>query len=132
MAAIPYKKITPPRTVSGTRPAVRGDAKSRSSIPAPNPGRVEVELRVFFDRPNPRWMLARARAEELLTYLPQDSSLVPDQVNGYRGFTVHVESDAGKRSVQVFHNTELERWLLNSGRFFLTEDLISYIEKQLR
>lgn len=135
VAAIPYKKIVPPssmppRTVSGTRPAV--GVGSKSSIPAaPNQARVEVELNVFVDRPNPRWMLARSRAQEILPHLPQTSSLVPTALDGYRGFTVFIESDAGKRTVHVFHNTELERWLLNSGRFFLSDDLARYVEKQL-
>jgi hypothetical protein len=134
VAAIPYKKIVPPssmppRTVSGTRPAV--GLKGKSSIPAPNQARVEVELHVFVDRPNPRWMLARSRTEEILPHLPQSSSLVPTELTGYRGFTVYIESEAGKRTVHVFHNTDLERWLLNSGRFFLSEDLARYIEKQL-
>jgi hypothetical protein len=138
VAAIPYKKIVPPssmppRTVSGTRPAVgsKGQSVGKSSIPAPSQARVEVELLVFVDRPNPRWMLARSRTEEILPHLPQSSSLVPTELTGYRGFTVFIESEAGKRTVHVFHNTELERWLLNSGRFFLSEDLARYIEKQL-
>jgi hypothetical protein len=132
---IPYKKIVPPssmppRTVSGTRPAQHVD-RSKSSIPAPNHARVEVELLVFVDRPNPRWMLAKARAEEVLPHLPQESSLVPSQLTGYRGFTVSIESEAGKRTIQVFHNSELERWLLHSGSFYLNEALIKYVEKQL-
>jgi hypothetical protein len=101
-------------------------------MPAPNQARVEVELHVFFDRPNPRWMLAKARAEELLVHVPSGSTPAPLQMPGYRGFTVHIESDAGKRSVHVFHDRPLEHWLLNSGRFFLSEDLTRYIEKQLR
>jgi hypothetical protein len=77
-------------------------------------------------------MLARARADELLVHLPPGSSAAPLQMPGYRGFTVHIESDAGKRTVYVFHDRALEQWLLNSGRFFLSEDLARYVEKQLR
>jgi len=134
VAATPLKKssLPPPRTVSGTRPAQQIGAKNKSSIPAAQRARVEVELNIFSDQPNPRWLLARVRADQLLARLPKQSSLVPALLTGYRGFTVRIESDAGKRAVQVFHNSELERWLLNSGRFCLPEEMAKFVENQLR
>ena len=137
MAAIPLKtSLPPPRTVSGTRPAQQIGAQSivargKSSIPAAQRARVEIELSIFSDQPNPRWLLARVRSEQLLARLPEQSSLVPALLTGYRGFTVRIESDAGKRTVQVFHNAELERWLLNSGRFCLPEEMAKFVENQL-
>lgn len=121
--------LQPQRTVSGTRPAQQAAVKS--STPAPDRARVEIELNVFSDQANPRWLLSKARTDALLSLLPKEPTLIPLEVTGYRGFTIRIESAAGKRTVQVFHNTQLERWLLNSGRFCLTDGLARFVETQL-
>jgi hypothetical protein len=93
--------------------------------------RVEIELNVYTDQPNPRWLLGKTNAEALLAQLPQESSLLPSATAGYAGFTIRVDMGTIKRNVQVFHNTELERWLLNTGRFCLPSELAKQVETQL-
>jgi hypothetical protein len=93
--------------------------------------RVEIELNLYAEQPNPRWLLGKANAEALLARLPEESSLMPAATEGYCGFSIRIGSPTGKRNVQVFHNTELERWLLNTGRFCLPAELIKQVEDNL-
>ncbi|HTM46753.1 MAG TPA: hypothetical protein VL137_17480 [Polyangiaceae bacterium] len=124
----------PPRTLSGTYSAQHSSTLppgAKSSIPAPDRVRVEVELNVFSGDPNPRWLLGKIATDRLLARLPKEDRPVPAIPSGYRGFIIRIESAAGTRTVQVFHNPELERWLLSSGRFCLSEGLAKYVERQL-
>lgn len=138
MAAIPVRKSSPPQ--SSARPVLRhGDRKSsippavrnRASLPPADQLRVEVELNLYSDQPNPRWLLGKSNAETLLAQLPDGSSLTPTAVTGYSGFTIRIDAGNIRRSVQVFHNTELERWLLNSGRFCLPTEVARLVENHL-
>jgi hypothetical protein len=138
MSAIPIRKSNPPRMTSEERPSVvrrRSSippaVRNRASLPPADQLRVEVELNVYSDQPNPRWLLGKANAEALLAQLPESSSLTPAAAEGYCGFSIRVDSPAGKRNVQVFHNMELERWLLNTGRFCLPAEIARQVEDQL-
>jgi hypothetical protein len=93
---------------------------------------VEVELDVFLGRPNPRWLLSRASAEQLLAQLPSEPIPTPRPALGYRGFVVRINSGGIKRVVEVHHYAALERWLLESGRFRLGADLIALVEDRFR
>lgn len=150
MATFPVRKSSPPRTASSARveasevrrrssippsgkvrssnpPAVR----NRASLPPADQLRVEIELNVYTHQPNPRWLLGKTNAEALLAQLPDESSLMPAATEGYCGFSIRIGSPTGKRNVQVFHNTELERWLLNTGRFCLPPDVAKLVENHL-
>jgi hypothetical protein len=105
--------------------------RNRASLPPADQLRVEIELNVYSDQPNPRWLLGKTNAEALLIRLPEELSLMPTAADGYCGFSIRIDSPAGKRNVQVFHNTELERWLLNTGRFCLPAELARRVEDQL-
>lgn len=141
MAAIPVRKSSPPRMKSDVRALRSAETRSRSSnppavrnrasLPPADQLRVEVELSMYTDQPNPRWLLGKTNAEALLAQLPEESSLVPANLEGYGGFIIRVTSGNTKRWVQVFHNTDLERWLLNSGRFCLPPDIAKRVEDHL-
>jgi hypothetical protein len=135
LAAVPVPKIPPSkRTTSGTRPAQRHvppAVRNRDSLPAPGQPRIEVELLVHADQPNPRWVLGQLGTETLLAQLPDESSLMPTSLEGYGGFNIRIDCAGQRRIVEVFHNTALELWLLNSGRFCLTSELAQSVEAQL-
>jgi hypothetical protein len=112
---------------SSIPPAVR----NRSSLPPADTLRVEIELNLYSDKPNPRWLLGKTNAEALLSQLPDQPSLIPSTPGGYTGFSVRIDSPSGKRNLQVFHNTPLERFLLNTGRFCLTPEIVKVVEAHL-
>ncbi|HEX2881425.1 MAG TPA: hypothetical protein VHO25_17975 [Polyangiaceae bacterium] len=139
MAAVPVPKIPPaPRTVSGTRPAQRSPEhdlpptlRDGASLPTPDLPRIEIELLIHSDQPNPHWILDQRSAETLLAQLPEESSLMPTSLEGYGGFSIRIDSAGHQRMVEVFHNTPLERWLLNSGLFYLTTEVAKRVEEHL-
>jgi hypothetical protein len=144
LPAVPVPKIsaaTHPaatRSASGTRPAQRSGEhdlpptlRDGAGLLAPDQPRIEVELLIHADQPNPHWVLDPRSTEMLLTQLPEESSLMPTSLEGYAGFSIRIDSAGHQRMVEVFHNTPLERWLLNSGRFYLTTEVARLVEEQL-
>jgi hypothetical protein len=139
LAAVPVPEIPPStRKTSGMRPAQRGPEndppptlRDGGSPPATDQPRVEIELLIHSDRPNPRWLLDELNTETLLAQLPDDSSLMPTALEGYGGFNIRIDSEGHHRIVEVFHNTALERWLLNSGRFYLPSEVARLVEEHL-
>lgn len=114
--------------------------------------RTEVELDIFSGRPNPNWVLTIAEAESLgrrLAALPRTSACELSARLGYRGLVVKAGHGAGTQLIRVqsgrvqvaegdttIHardeGRELERWLIETGRPQLTEDVIEIVERELR
>jgi hypothetical protein len=113
--------------------------------------RVEVELDIFSGNPNPAWTLSAEEADfflKVLTTLPKTQSKGLSTHLGYRGFTVQVIEEAEQKLVHIQTGTvqitignkklyysdqgqNLERWLLDSGRFSLTLDLFNMVEDKI-
>lgn len=131
MAVFPLNKAPLPGNISGSRPAVRPSAvPGRSGAPSAEHTRVQIELDIDTGQPNARWLLGRTKGDALLSMLPSESSLQYTGP-GYRGFIVHIEANGIKRQVRVFHDSTLERWLLQTGKFCLVDSLVQHVEQQL-
>jgi hypothetical protein len=116
------------------------------------PARTEVELDIFSGMPNPTWVLTTAEAESLarrLAALPRISARELSARLGYRGLVVKATNGAETRMIWVqsgcvhiaegdttIHardeGRELERWLIETGRPQLTENVLEIVERQLR
>jgi len=116
------------------------------------PIRVEVELDIFSGMPNPTWVLAGPDAETLATRIASLPRIPTRDLSGnlgYRGFIVRMLTGTQTRliriqagTVQISDDTRaacakdenrgLERWLLNSGRPHLANDLLEIVESELR
>jgi hypothetical protein len=130
----------------------------RAAPPASSPGStsgggttvaeaVGLELDIFSGRPNPVWQLSAADAalfEQKLAALPVTTPGQLANPLGYRGFivklgesTVTVQNGAVllDRAGQVAGHKDpgraLERWLLDTGKPFLDEDLFKLVERQI-
>jgi hypothetical protein len=112
----------------------------------------EVELDIFSGMPNPTWILTNAEADSFvkqLAALPQAPASELSGNLGYRGFivqctqgadaqlihiqkgNVHISKDA--TNVYAFDkDRELERWLLNTGRPHLKDEIFQIVERELR
>jgi hypothetical protein len=113
--------------------------------------RVEVELDIFSGMPNPTWVLMDAEAESFaqrLAQLPETSvGELPGHL-GYRGFIVRVTEGARTQVIRIWagavhvsngattraadQDRELERWLLQSGRPHLSDELLEAVERELQ
>jgi hypothetical protein len=116
------------------------------------PARAEVELDIFSGMPNPTWVLTPAEAERLalgLAALPRISACELSPRLGYRGLVVNVTHGNETRLVRVqsgcvqiaegdttIHardeRRELERWLIETGRPRLTENVIDVVDREMR
>ena len=116
------------------------------------PERCEVELDIFSGMPNPAWTLTDAEAESFvkqLAALPETSAREPSGNLGYRGFIVQCTQGADTQLIRIQNGTahlskgatnvhaydkdrQLERWLLNTGRPHLKNELFQIAERELR
>ena len=118
----------------------------------PSPVRVEVELDIFSGMPNPTWVLTDAEAGSFLKKLAELPPASPTKLSGnlgYRGLVVHVTQGADtqliyvqNRIVHIVKGTmdvyaydddrKMERWLLNTGKPHLKNELSQVVEREFR
>jgi hypothetical protein len=98
----------------------------------------EVELDIFSGRPNPTWILTDAEADSFIKrsdgVVRSSGADAPGHL-GYRGFIVRITRGADIRVTRIPAGTgdrELERWLLNTGKPHLTNELFQIVERELR
>lgn len=111
---------------------------------------VEVEVDIFSGRPNPVWSLPEPEAAaflEKLSALPKASARTLSGNLGYRGLVVRVTKGPGAQVLAIqegavhveqggrtaFLEDEgraLERWLLQTGKPFLSEELFRLVQAQ--
>jgi hypothetical protein len=116
------------------------------------PARVEVELDIFSGMPNPTWVLTNAEAdsfEEQLAAMSRTSATELSGNLGYRGFIVQVTQGANTQLIRIQtgivhisigatnvyaydEDRELERWLLNTGKPHLNNELFQIAEHEFR
>jgi hypothetical protein len=116
------------------------------------PPHVEVELDIFSGMPNPTWALSNSEAESFvkqLAALPRTSATELRGNLGYRGFILHVTKGADTQSIRIqsgavqiseggtdvyVHDEDrgLERWLLNTGKPHLKNELLQIVERDFR
>ena len=112
--------------------------------------KVEVEVDLFSGRPNPVWTLPEAEAAVLLQKLdalPAAPARALSGDLGYRGLLVRVTGGPRERRLSIQQGVirveedetpafleddgrALERWLLQTGRPFLSGELFALIEAQ--
>ena len=115
------------------------------------PMRCEVELDIFSGMPNPTWILTEAEADSFarqLAALPRTSARELAGNLGYRGFIVQCAEGADTQLIRVQKGTvqiskdarteyafdvgrELERWLLDTGKPHLTNELFQIAEREV-
>ena len=115
------------------------------------PASVEVELDIFSGMPNPRWTLTRAEADHLverLAALPRAPARSWQGNLGYRGFVVQLAQGPDAQSARIQAGTahiaspgtsvyahdahrELERWLLDTGRPHLKDEVFQAAAREL-
>jgi hypothetical protein len=113
---------------------------------------LEVELDVFSGLPNPKWVLTNAEADNFAMQLARLRRISAQSLSGnvgYRGFIVQMTNGTGTRQICIqtgtVHVSEgaktvyardgdhaLERWLLNTGRPHLKNELFQIAERELR
>lgn len=112
----------------------------------------EVELDIFSGMPNPTWTLTTAEAD---TFLKQVDALPPTSGKqlsgnlGYRGFIVQCTKGAEMQIIRIQtgivhiskgatvayaldENRQLERWLLNTARRHLKNEVFQIVEREFR
>jgi hypothetical protein len=116
------------------------------------PAQVEVELDIFSGMPNPAWVLTDSEADSFLKQLaaapPRPATELSGNL-GYRGFIVQVTQGADSQVIHLqagaIHiskgaakiyardaNRELERWLLNTGKPHLKDEIFQMVQREIR
>lgn len=116
------------------------------------PTRCEVELDIFSGMPNPTWILTNSEADSFLKQLaalPRTPARELSGHLGYRGFIVQCTQGDNAQLIRVQNGTvhiskglanvyandearEFERWLLNTGRPHLKDELFQIAEREFR
>jgi len=116
------------------------------------PARVEVELDIFSGMPNPTWVLTSVQAESFVKQLATLSRTSARELSGnlgYRGFIVRVTQGADTQLIHIQTGTvhlsegaanlyaadkdrELERWLLDTGKPHLKNEVFQLAERELQ
>ena len=116
------------------------------------PARVDVELDIFSGMPNPTWVLTNAEADSFvkqLAALPRTSAKKMSGNLGYRGFIAQVPQGADTHLIRIQNGTihiskgatdhyssdegrKLERWLLNTGKPHLKNDVLQIVQREFR
>jgi hypothetical protein len=114
--------------------------------------RCEVELDIFSGMPNPTWILTGAEGDyfvKQLAELPRTSARELSGNLGYRGFIVQCTQATNTQLIRIQTGTvhitkgatkvygydedrELERWLLNTGKPHLKNELFQMAEREFR
>lgn len=112
---------------------------------------VTVELDIFSGMPNPTWDLGSVEAE---TFAQKLAALPPNEVQelianlGYRGLivrymggsnaqVVHIQNgiahiwNGASRGFASDQQRALERWLLTTGRRYLTNEIFEIVDREL-
>jgi hypothetical protein len=115
---------------------------------------LQIELDAFSGRPNPRWELTGAEAEEFLERLralePTGGSTAAGDGLGYRGFIARPngEPSDGLGEIRIYGGTVLaqrggraerlsdpgrglERWLLDTARGHVAEPVLSHVRGEI-
>jgi hypothetical protein len=115
------------------------------------PARCEVEVDIFSGMPNPTWILTNAEADKFVKQLAALSRTSATELSGnlgYRGFIVQCTDGATKQLIRIQtgivhiskgttnvyaydQDRELERWLLNTGKSHLKNDLFQIVEREV-
>ena len=113
---------------------------------------IEVELDLFSGMPNPTWLLTRAEADsfmQMLAALPPAPAAELAGNLGYRGFIVRVTEGAETRTIHIQRGIvqmatgatagyardgerALERWLLNTGKPHLKDEILQLVEGEFQ
>jgi hypothetical protein len=116
------------------------------------PAHCEVELDIFSGMPNPAWVLTNAEADSLVKQLLALERISAREMSGnlgYRGFIVHCTQGTITQVVRIQHgivhiaenaidvyaydrDRETERWLLNTGKPHVKNELFQIAERELR
>jgi hypothetical protein len=116
------------------------------------PARVEVELDIFSGMPNPAYALTDAEAETFLHRLATAPPASPTELSGnlgYRGFIVQLIQGADSKvihiqngAIQVSKGTEktyardgnrdLERWLFDTAKPHLKNEVLQAVQREIR
>jgi hypothetical protein len=116
------------------------------------PVHCEVELDIFSGVPNPAWSLTVAESENFVKQLSALAQTPARELAGnlgYRGFIVQYSQGADMQLVRVQNgithisrgttnlyvrdqDRRLERWLLNTGKPHLKEELFQIADRELR
>ena len=116
------------------------------------PARVEVELDIFSGMPNPAYALTDAEAETFLHRLAAAPPGPPTELSGnlgYRGFIVQVIEGADSQVIHIQNgaihvsngtaktyardgNRELERWLLDTAKPHLKNEVLQAVQREIR
>lgn len=116
------------------------------------PGRCEVELDIFSGMPNPTWILTDAEADSFVKQLAVLSRTSATELSGnlgYRGFIVQCMDGANSQLIRIQtgivhiskgatniyaydEERKLERWLLNTGKPHLKNDLFEMVEREVQ
>jgi hypothetical protein len=116
------------------------------------PTRAQVELDIFSGMPNPTWVLTTPDTQSLrrrLAALPHAPARGLSGRLGYRGLVVEVTNGAETRLVRIQSGNvhiaegetttfardegrELERWLIETGRPQLSENVMEVVEREMR
>ena len=114
--------------------------------------RYGVELEIFSGMPNPSWVLTNGEADSFVKQLAALSQTSARQLSsnlGYRGFVVQCAHGDNTQLISVQNcivhisklvtnvyaydeNRKLERWLLNTGRPHLKDELFQIAARALR
>ena len=115
------------------------------------PTHCEVELDIFSGMPNPKWTLTSADADNFvkqLGKLPSTSARESSGNLGYRGFIVQCAkgdetqvigiqtgivyiSKCATVAYALDKNRHLERWLLNTGKLHLKDELFQIVDREV-
>jgi hypothetical protein len=113
----------------------------------PTSGPVGATLGIYSGRPDPEWMLTTEQARGLsaiLAALATGEATPPVGGLGYHGFTIRLpgstlvayqgvvaETGSGPRAVRLDPTRSVERFLLESGRPYLTSVEIGEVQRAL-
>ena len=112
---------------------------------------VEVEVDVFSGMPNPEWNLSDADAalfQQKIAALPEASPAQLANNLGYRGIIVRVKTEMTQTRILIQNGIvqstqddatvycsdpgrDLERWLLNTGRPFIEDNIFMLVKNEL-
>jgi hypothetical protein len=116
------------------------------------PARCEVELDIFSGMPNPSWILTKVEANSFVEQLAALPRILARKLLGnlgYRGFIVQCAQGANTQVIRIQNGTvhisngvtnvyaydedrALERWLLNTARPHLKNELFQIVEREFR